>query len=144
MPLVLLLIALVASAHADPSCPVHDPAEDYAKVYSAPAKGSRLQLQKIDLDGDGKPELLVAEESSCGSGGCEYALYQQAGEKCFRRIAEFIGHFQALEARHNGFARLLITQKIEGKPLELQEIFLFDPARGSYAPDPTRRRVVER
>jgi hypothetical protein len=59
-------------------------------------------VRKIDLNGDGRPELLMTSSDGrlCGNAGCPYQLL---APQSFKRIGEFFGHLAILDERVNGY-----------------------------------------
>lgn len=59
-------------------------------------------VRAIDLNGDGRPELLLTAPAGrlCGNGGCPYVLFAAGSLK---KIGEFFGHPAVLDERINGF-----------------------------------------
>ncbi len=59
-------------------------------------------VQRIDLNGDGRPELLLTSSGGrlCGNAGCPYQLL---AAQSFKRIGEFFGHLAILDERVNGY-----------------------------------------
>ncbi len=41
--------------------------------------GVRLMLIRLDLDRDGRPEIIIGHSGSCGNGGCGWRCYKELG-----------------------------------------------------------------
>lgn len=85
-------------------------------------------VHRIDLNGDGKAELLLASPDSrlCGNAGCPYHLL---APDSYRRIGEFFGHMVVLDERINRY-RLIQTYSRHRTSATAVDTFAFD--RGKY------------
>lgn len=78
----------------------------------------------IDLNGDGRPELLLAspEGRLCGNAGCPYYLLDQ---RTMKRLGEFFGHLYVLDERVHGYR---IIQSVSRRLVRASSIdtYVFD------------------
>lgn len=100
--------------------------EDVPLVYS------------IDLNGDGRPELLLTTPESrlCGNAGCPYRLLDR---RTMKQLGEFFGHLYVLDERVHGYriiqsvsrrlvgASNLDTYVFDGKAYRLVSHAILDP-----------------
>lgn len=62
----------------------------------------RVFMLRVDLDGDGAPEYFVQNHSTCGNGGCPYAIF---GGRTRRFIGRLFGYrIWVLRERTGGMA----------------------------------------
>ena len=79
------------------------------------ARGLRFFGAAIDLDGDGRPELVVhvVGRGWCGTGGCTTFVFARAGEAGAHRLVSRIPTtrepIHALASTHHGWRDLLVT-----------------------------------
>ena len=118
-------------------------AEDWVKQrFAQDVRGdtSALQYAKadVDLDGDGKPEVLVYVGGSmmCGSGGCDLVVLKREGAG-FRQVGDLsvvqlpVG---VLASKTNGWRDLAVTVSGGGSPGGIMKV----PFDGkAYADNPT-------
>jgi len=87
--------------------------------------GDELPLvYAIDLNGDGRPELLLASPGArlCGNAGCPYVLLA-AGT--FRKIGEFFGQLAVLDERINGHRVIQTFSRVIADTTNL-DTYVFD------------------
>jgi hypothetical protein len=71
-----------------------------------------LQSLKVDIDGDGVPELFVCQPAHAGTGGNAYLAFRE-GAKGFRYLGRLgFGGIRAAPADHKGRARVLTSWHI--------------------------------
>ena len=83
---------------------------DYIKASSNSQIGIRYSYNKVDLDGDGKAEILLRVTSSlCGSGGCQISILKLDGQK-YLGIDESLsfGRYIVISHKTNGFKDIIV------------------------------------
>jgi hypothetical protein len=117
------------------SCPTLAPVrsieEDYAQTFGT-EPGDDLTIRRIDLNGDGTPEWIVAATLSCGAHGCEYAIYQQATDQCFQKIGVLSGSLRVLNSPVTGYKDLGIQTRPGADAHPTKRIWKFQPSLGVY------------
>lgn len=85
-------------------------------------------VRTIDLNGDGRPELLLTSPVGrlCGNGGCPYLLL---AADSLKKIGEFFGHLAVLDERINGYR---IVQSYSRSSASASSLDTFVFAGGTY------------
>jgi len=98
------------AARAVPRSSCADPLRD-ARARLAPDSWSRLVSKRLpDLDGDGRRDMLVWDDGTCGSGGCDFHVYL-TNHGCPRWSGRLRGReVRALPSRHAGIRDLTATE----------------------------------
>lgn len=129
----LMIFAFGAHAASSASSCVK-PDLDYRAYYSTEAQVPLLK-QEVMIDGrkDAEKAWFITDRRSCGSEGCEYAVYARTGPPgCFTRVAEFQGEFQILGTPEKGRRMIEVRAKTRGESTETIARLAFEPISGRY------------
>jgi hypothetical protein len=86
--LAVLIVGLPCGTQAEPPHPVPPGVADYFRRLEPRGPPVRGIVASRDLNGDGRDEVLVyvLDDRYCGSGGCNFYVFERAG-KSYRKIA---------------------------------------------------------
>jgi hypothetical protein len=117
----------------EPACPVPSIVKDYNDLYKTKAKERLLSFEKVDLDGDGKPELIVSNPEDCDKDGCQYAVYYaKAPKDCYRRIGGFKGRIHVLPRKGPGYRMIEQVTKDDVFLAPVTRDYSYDPLKKYY------------
>ncbi len=102
---LLIIAVFLTSAHAK-ECPAI--AQDYLEHFELP-KESVLLAIPANISGKNSDKLLCAQDS-CGSRGCECALYVEV-DGCPKRVLEFYGQHKVLGEQQEGMPNIVIKRR---------------------------------
>ena len=134
---LLYFFSLALPFNAQAECLSNNPQEDYALLYSHSSKEIKTWfLQEVNL-GMGAPHAkFIADEQSCGSQGCEYAVYLEIRPGCVIRAMDFVGNFTLGES--TGMLQIkpiIVQQKIQGEAKSMSCIYRFNLELKQYEKD---------
>ena len=138
--LVAIVLALPAGARAqeeedtipDPAAPSVDTIPDPVRAFiegfnpededffAHPPDRTDLLRMRLDVDGDGRPDLAVSESSMFGIGAGPWLLFRQLPVKGYRYLGEIFAGPGALRAERVGAANELVA----GTPISAQRTHL--------------------
>lgn len=129
MRILILLITFLglAQAFANNECTPID--KDFLSYYGAPKETPLIGLS-ISVSGNKKDKIVCSSES-CGSGGCECALYIPT-DGCMKRVLEFRGGHKVLGEKKDGISSIEIRKKGDAIAPALKKIFIWDKDRRHY------------
>lgn len=123
----LILLLLFINFASAKECPSID--GDFLSYYALD-KGSPIIGLNSKISQDGKDKILCAKDS-CGSGGCECALYVKV-EGCHKRVLEFRGSHQVLGEVKDGMPSIEINKRGDAIAPALQKTFIWNKDRNKY------------
>jgi hypothetical protein len=111
--IIVGLLALDVLAVADEDLPVAEIApilnqHPCATPCKVKENSFNYTLEPVDLNGDGRREYLVRDETRCGSGGCAEALFMRVGNDWKKLLGNF-GSLQVMNKRTKGFADVVVS-----------------------------------
>jgi len=123
----LILLLLFSSFAFAKECPSID--EDFISYYGALKDGPILGL-KASISGAKKDRILCSSES-CGSGGCECALYVEV-DNCLTRVLEFRGSHKVLGEKADGMPLIEVIKKGDAIAPTSMKTFIWNKDRRKY------------
>ena len=106
--------------------------KDFLDYYGAPKESPLIGLA-ASVSGDKKDKIICLAES-CGSGGCECALYSPV-DSCMTRVLEFRGSHKVLGEKKDGMSAILVRKKGDPIAPALKKTFIWNRDRRRYVED---------
>lgn len=127
----LLFIFLLFSHHAYGSkCVPID--KDFLSYYEIPADSPLLGI-KTKISG-GDTDKIICSGDSCGSGGCECALYVEL-DGCLTRVLEFRGSHNVLGENKDGMPAIQVKKRGGAIARDSSKTYVWDKDRRRYVED---------
>jgi hypothetical protein len=125
----VLLLSHASPCRAD--CAISRPDFDYAREFGL--QDHELQLLRFEeqLVPGGPKAWVIAERATCGSSGCDYAIYQPLPGGCFQRVLEFRGHYRVIP-KTGAQALIEIREPQPGTRAEVRSQWAYAPLQGRY------------
>ncbi len=123
----LILLHLFISIAYAKECPSID--GDFRDYYGL-EKISPIIGVNSKISDTGADKILCAQES-CGSGGCECALYVRVDD-CHRRVLEFRGSHQVLGEVKDGMPAIEIKRRGDAIAPAVQKTYIWNKDRNKY------------
>lgn len=127
--LVILITFMCSLAYAIDCTPVdRDFYEYYGIPKDAPILGLDVNVRENDKD------KIICSQESCGSGGCECALYVKI-DGCHQRVLEYRGVYKVLGEKKDGMSAIQIHRRGDAIAPTYKKIFIWDKDRRRYVED---------
>lgn len=127
--LVLLITFICSFAYAKDCVPID---RDFHQYYGSPKDAPLLGLD-VKVRPDNKDKIVCSMES-CGSAGCECALYVKI-DGCHQRVLEFRGSHKVLGEKKNGMSAIQIHRRGDAIAPTYKRVFIWDKDRRRYVED---------
>lgn len=126
----LILLFLFSTSAFAAECIDMD--KDFLDFYGAPKESPLIGLT-ASVSGEKKDKIICLAES-CGSGGCECALYSPIKD-CMTRVLEFRGSHKVLGEKKDGMAAIVIRKKGDPIAPALKKTYIWNKDRRRYVED---------
>lgn len=127
--LVLLITFMCSLAYAKDCTPID---RDFHKYY-----GTTKDAPLIGIDASisaSKADKLVCAMESCGSAGCECALYIKI-DGCHTRVLEFRGSHKVLGEKKDGMSAIQVEKRGDAIAPATKKTYVWDKDRRRYVED---------
>jgi hypothetical protein len=101
----ILIIGILTGCSPALVAECSDPLQNYLSYYGL---STESKILKTDVSLSDESAFSLAAMESCGSRGCEYALYSQV-HGCATRVFDFTGTFRVLKKSSNGLKDIEVS-----------------------------------
>lgn len=127
MKWVFLFALFISFSNHAKECPAV--AQDYLEFYQLPKESILLGIP-AKISGNDSDKLLCAQDS-CGSRGCECALYVEV-DGCPKRVLEFYGRHKVLGEKQEGMPHIEVERPGDALVKKNIKTYIWDKERSQY------------
>jgi hypothetical protein len=113
------------------NCLIENPLKYHLKKTAEGRRDESVQTL-LDLNDDGRIDILQSAQDQCGSAGCEYSILLNLGSSCYQDIGEVRGQLKWLPTVENGFHQLEYSTRGDALTAPVQKILKYNPKSKRY------------